>query len=97
MEKLKELFEGTGEVKGFLFKKVYESETGYIYQVQTSKHNRHFEVFKKKTAPKCIDFEKRIYDENDRKEVYPKSKDFGRWAWTVGDVESGKERIKQWS
>lgn len=90
--KLENRFEGKGEVKGFLFTKEFENEAGYVYKVDTGKGN-HFEAFHKKTTPICIDFEKRIYSETDEKEVYPKSKDFGVWAWSVGSLEKGIERL----
>jgi hypothetical protein len=74
--KLKDRIEGKGEVKGFLFTKQFENETGYVYKVDAGS-STHFEAFYKKEKPICIDFENRIYSETDKKEVYPKSKDFG--------------------
>jgi hypothetical protein len=84
--KLDCVIEGKGEVKGFVFTKQYENEKGYVYKVDNGKH---FEVFFKKEVPVCIDFEKRIYSETEKKEVYPKAKDFGIWAWTVESLEKG--------
>jgi hypothetical protein len=75
-------FIGTGDVKGFKFSQIHYTELAYVYKVDDGDGNVCFEVFKRKTAPICIDFEKRIYSETERKEYYPKSKDFGVWAWT---------------
>ena len=71
-------FDGTGEVRGYLFQQIEKSENAYIYKVQNPVITRcHYEVFERKKSPVCIDFEKRIYSETDFKESYPKSKDFG--------------------
>lgn len=82
--KLEDSFIGTGEVKGFLFTKKFENEKGYVYKVE-HEGGFHFEVFHKKETPICIDFKNRIYSDTHRKELYPKSKDFGVWAWSVRD------------
>ena len=90
--KIENQFVGTGEVKGFIFTKVFENERGYVYEVNTGE-SKHFEAFYKKETPICIDFEKRIYSEIDKKEVYPKSKDFGVWAWNTSTIKAGVERV----
>lgn len=90
--KLENNFIGTGEVKGFLFTKQFENEKGYVYKVE-HEGSIHFEAFYRKETPICIDFANRIYSETDKKEVYPKSKDFGVWAWTVLELEKGVQRL----
>lgn len=82
MKTLKVCFEGTGEVKGFIFEQMHSSKMAYLYKVRSYDGQVHFEVFKRKNTPICIDFEKRIYSDTEFKEIYPKSKDFGVWAWT---------------
>jgi hypothetical protein len=57
-------FTGKGEVKGFKFKRVYESETAYIYRV-TFLSKSWFEVFKRTTTPICIDFANKIFSETE--------------------------------
>lgn len=79
---LEKNFFGTGEVKGFEFNQIRVCTLAYLYEVKSNDGNIHFEVFKRKNAPVCIDFENRIYSETDFKEIYPKSNDFGAWAWT---------------
>ena len=86
--KLENTFKGTGEVKGFVFTKEYENEKGYVYKVDTGE-NQHFEAFYRKETPICIDFENRVYSETELKEVYPKSNDFGVWAWSVSTIDAG--------
>ncbi len=90
-EKLKKSFTGTGEVKGFKFEQKYEDELCYIYQV----NDRYYEVFKKKTVKKCINFIERIFSTNDLKEVYPKAKDFGMSAFTYSKIEQAHDKVKE--
>ena len=92
LQKLESQFTGKGEVKGFNFQKVYENEKGYVYKVH-SQESEYFEAFLKKSTALCINFEKREYSENEFKEIYPKSKDFEVWAWTVGSLEDGVNKI----
>ena len=92
LQKLESQFTGKGEVKGFKFQQVYENKKGYAYKVH-SQESEYFEAFLKKSTALCINFEKREYSENEFKEIYPKSKDFGVWAWTVGSLEDGVNKI----
>ena len=90
--KLENRIEGKGEVKGFVFTKEFENDKGYVYRADTG-NGSHFEAFYRKETPICIDFEKRIYSETEKKELYPKSKDFGIWAWSVRTLEKGIDRL----
>lgn len=94
IEILKGEFDGIGEMKGFKFQFLSIGSGKYMYKVTSSEGNVHYEVFNIKTVPICIDFEKRIYSETDFKEVYPKAKDFGIWAWTFRDIEKAAEKMK---
>ena len=93
IHKLEDSFIGIGEVKGFEFTKVAETNSGYVYCVRTSDKSHHYEVFKKRKTPICIDFENKIYSETDFKEVYPNSKQFGISAWSVKNYETALERL----
>ena len=84
--KLPETFIGTGEVKDFWFSRLYDEENFYIYMVNTG-DSIHYEAFEKKSFPICLDFANRVYSTEDFKEVYPKSKDFGVWAWTSKNLD----------
>jgi hypothetical protein len=95
VQPLKDKFLGGAEVSGFSFEKVKESEHGYIYKVEGYDDNSYYEVFHKKTSPICIDFLNRVYSETDLKELYPKSNDFGVWAWTLGSYESAINKLNQ--
>ena len=84
---------GTGEVKDFIFTKITSTQYAYLYEVDGGDTNVHYEVFERKTAPTCIDFEKRIYSDVDVKEYYPKSKDFGLWAWTFKEYSKALYKL----
>ena len=94
IHELENSFTGIGEVKGFEFTKVAETDIGYVYCVRTSDKSNHYEVFKKRKTPICIDFENKIYSETDFKEVYPNSKQFGISAWSVKNYKTALERLK---
>lgn len=88
MEKeLPDNFIGVGEVKGFNFTKLHYNGNGYLYEVRPIEGNAHYEVFERKTSPICVDFEKRIYSETDSQVRYPKSQDFGVWAWCITNYQ----------
>lgn len=93
IHELENSFTGIGEVKGFEFTKVAETDIGYVYCVRTSEKSNHYEVFKKRKTPICIDFENKIYSETEFKEVYPNSKKFGISAWSVKNYETALERL----
>lgn len=79
--KLPARFTGVGEVGGFEFERIIETSDSYCYKVSSEGHVW-CETFFKRYTPLCIDFAKRVYSEKHFKEIYPKAKDFGVWAWT---------------
>ena len=87
-------FTGSGEVEGMAFESFYISLNAYMYKV-TDDGNERFEVFERRKTPVCIDFEKRIYSETEFKEIYPKSRDFGVWAWTFSDKEKALNKFME--
>lgn len=89
---LEKQFTGIGEVRNFNFLQVYSNDLAYIYKVGDK--DVYFEVFERKTTPICIDFKKRIYSETDFKEIYPKAKDFGMWAFTYDNYKDALKRLK---
>ena len=93
IEKLPQSFEGVGEVKGYTFKQVAESDIGYVYEVWSEDTNSHYEVFKKSIVAKCIDFKKKIYSETEFKETYPKSNQFGISAWTITHLQVAVDKL----
>ena len=91
---LEDEFIGTGDVKGFKFVKLDSTDKGFLYSADPGEGNIHYEVFVKKLLPVCIDFENRVYSDTDFKCVYPKSEDFGKWAWCIVDYNKAVEKFK---
>lgn len=84
MKELELIFEGKGQVKGYLFTQIFMNENGYIYSV--SKDGLvHFEVFKrvKNTLYNCIS--------------YPSDKSFGKWAFTCGTESRALEILNSFN
>jgi hypothetical protein len=89
--KLPGTFTGKGEVKGFLFEKINESEKGYIYSVKDREKTQWYEVFKKKLSGENPQYVKA--KTGNMFERYPKAKSFGYWAWTFKDLNKAVEKF----
>ena len=88
MKELEKEFSGKGEVKGFIFKLKIRNRIASIYEVSQKNYTDvYYEIFKRKFTPTCIDFKNKIFDPTVLKEIYPKAKDFGIWAWTTPNWE----------
>ena len=83
---------GTGDVSGFKFTFLDSTERAYAYECDDS-GIIYYEVFLKHKTALCIDFEKRIYSETEFKEIYPKTRDFGNWAWTFRTLEEAMIKL----
>jgi len=94
IQTLENEFDGIGEMQGFKFTKIKESYKAYLYKVEQSEGNIHFEVFERKNSPICIDFKNRVYSETEFKEIYPKSNSFGLWAWCITDFKKAIEKFE---
>lgn len=94
IQKLEKVIEGTGEVSGFTFTCVKETDKAYIYESKYEEGDKRYEVFEKRVTPICLDFENRIYSTEDFKEIYPKAKDFGVWAFAKSDYLSALSKLQ---
>ena len=100
IELLQPQFRGVGEVRGFLFNLIKRTPDLALYEVKTEDEfgkvvDTHYEVIKVKKVARCIDFDNRIFDQNDLKEVYPKSNDFGKTAWSAFTLCSALKRYNE--
>lgn len=93
VQELSKEFIGKGEVKGKNFRQVEASDIGYIYEV-TDGEDVYYEIFERRLTPVCIDFKNRIYSDSEYKVRFPKSKDFGDWAYTTSDFNRAGEILK---
>lgn len=89
MKKLDKKIIGKGEVKGITFTQIKETPSGYIYL----RSDGIFEVFKKITQKqkKLLVNNKEVLFEG--KEIYPKSKHFGIWAWSCSTYEKALKHL----
>lgn len=78
MKELEKQFIGRGEVKGFTFTQIKQNGKGYIYHVRDTFGNERYEVFK------------RVENVRFNTISYPKSKSFGKWAWTTSSLEKAE-------
>jgi hypothetical protein len=69
------IFTGKGEVRGFKFTQLRQTDKAFVYEVNSG-DTIYYEVFKKTVNKRynCIS--------------YPTSKGFGKWSWTHMDIES---------
>lgn len=93
IKELENQFYGTGEVSDFKYRKLESNSSGFLYEVILDNKIVCYEVFNRKITPVCIDFEKRIYSKTEFKVIYPKSKDFGIWAWSYMKYDSAFEKF----
>ncbi len=86
MRELKKIIHGTGEVKGFTFRQVALTKSGYVYEVTHPEvKNPHYEVFRHRV--------------NHRFGIvsYPRAKAFGLWAWTYPTLELAHQKLIEMS
>lgn len=80
---LKITFIGRGEVKGFEFTQLYATSTAFCYKVVSNIGHEHYEVFRRIVNKKhnCIS--------------YPKSKSFGKWAWSFYNLQRALDKFNK--
>ena len=78
MKALEKQFTGIGEVRGFVFSQIRATNHGFLYEVNTG-NGKHYEVFRKRVNTQYNNIS------------YPRSKAFGRWAWTNKDLAKAHE------
>lgn len=99
IDKLPDFLIGGGESSNYTYTQEAESQYGYIYKAQ-HKHIEevyHFEVFEKKITPVCLNFQEKIYSEEKFRERYPRSINFGSWAYSCPNMERAVEILKTFS
>lgn len=72
-------FKGIGEVRGFFFTQIRATERGYLYSVKYC-GAVWYEVFQRKVNQ---------FDGVS----YPKSKSFGKWAWSYMSLERALNKL----
>jgi len=67
---------------------VKKRDNAYVYRVSGPDFPPVYEVFQRRSVPMCLDFENRVYSQIDKKEIYPKSNDFGKWAYSYNSYDA---------
>ncbi len=79
---LRKQYQGKGEVSGYNFHQIKQTDKAYIYEA-TSGDSKHYEVFLKVINRRyaCVS--------------YPTSKAFGTWAWTYMSLEKAEKKYNE--
>ena len=94
MKELELEFEGTGEVKNTLFKQLDKSELGYFYELTDLTDNeKRYEVFEKVEQKESESVFNGVAVKYEAKIKYPKSNDFGKFAWCFTNYDRAKEKF----
>jgi len=96
MIELEKTIKGTGEVAGFEFTQIAISNNAFTYRVNSDEvKESHYEVFERKELKESdyVMQGKAIHAE--AKVRYPKSNNFGVWAWCFKSLESAMSKFKQ--
>lgn len=80
IKKLPHQFTGTGEVRGYEFRLILESEKAYVFE-KSFNGTKSYEVFKK------------VINKRFNTESYPTSKAFGYWVWQISDLSRAKSKF----
>ena len=82
MKDLPKQFSGRGEVSGYNFNQISQTDKAFVYEVSYG-DSKHYEVFKKKVNKRFVGIS------------YPTSRAFGIWAWTYMSLESALEKFDE--
>lgn len=96
MKLLENEFEGKGEVSGTRFKQLQKTDKAFFYQlthVETGQNR--FEVFKKKESKGGLAIIACLEVRYEQKQIYPKSNNFGKWAWCFYDYEKAAAKFNE--
>ena len=93
MKELELEFTGIGEVKGDLFKQINRSPHAYIYE-RDCEGIKSYEVFLRKEAKESNSVIGGVEVHFDAKVRYPKSEDFGVWAWYFNSYDEATTKYE---
>ena len=82
MKELQKYFIGKGEVSGYRFTNLRQTDKASLYEV-SSGNSKHYEVFRKVVNERygCVS--------------YPTSRAFGIWAWTYMSLERAERKFNE--
>lgn len=82
MKPLPKHFTGKGEVRGYKFSQISQTDKAFFYEVNSG-DSLYYEVFKKylNTRFACVS--------------YPTSRAFGIWAWSIMSLENAQKKFEE--
>ena len=78
-------FKGRGEASDYWLKQLHASNSAFIYEKRSEVGDLHFESFRRKIQLESDVVMQGIKVHRDEKVIYPKSLDFGDWAYCTRD------------
>jgi hypothetical protein len=95
-------FRGTGVMKGVKFKQVMKNDRAFLYELsdrdeESGKTWTWYEVFKRKVSNESDGIIGGVKVHFNAREIYPKSNNFGVWAWCISDYERAIEKFNELS
>ena len=94
MKELELEFTGIGEVKGDLFKQINRSPYAYIYE-RNFEGIKSYEVFIRKETKESDSIIGGVAVHFEAKVKYPKSEDFGVWAWYFNTYDEALSKYEE--
>lgn len=96
MIQLEKEFTGIGEVKNTNFKQLKESDKGFLYELTDLEDNsKRYEVFERKEQKDSEVVLNDISIHYNAKIRYPRSKDFGIWAWCYSIYSQAEKKFNE--
>jgi hypothetical protein len=95
MIELEKEFIGTGEVAGSMFTQLCASPYAYVYEITALNSKPHYEVFKRKECQESETVVRGIKVQFTAKVLYPRSNDFGEWAWSPRTLSEAMKYFDQ--
>lgn len=89
VRKLEDEIRGTGDMKHTVFTKIFEGKRCYMYKAMG------YEVFLKRTVQCCDWIDDKPIPNGQYKERYPKSEDFGKWAWCYKNYDNALKQFER--
>lgn len=93
MKLIEKEFIGKGEVSGFKFTRVAETERAYVYKVDDGSGSERYEVFERITSPEQTLVIGGAEIHYEAKELYPKSTKFGITAFSIPSLDAAMEKL----
>ena len=90
---VKKHYEGWSKPVHFI--QLEETENAYLYKREIGEKYVDYEVFLKKVKNKRKNVNGTIVNIDEKREVYPRASDFGKWAWSFKDINRAYAKLRE--